>query len=140
MGWSPQEYKEKDLSVDTKKIKLTHEKLMASIDRYVNQTLNSNFCDDRCDHLDTTRAKLKSALLKRAESGRAIKVLTNPSFTVGQDKEMDAGLEVIAEKFPFVRDVVEYLTYKHRRNSILGGGLEWDEDEEPEKGLSLIHI
>lgn len=135
LGWSPQEYKEKDLSVDTKKIKLTHEKLMASIDRYVNQTLNSNFCDDRCDHLDTTRAKLKAALLKRAESGRAIKVLTNPSFTVGQDKEMDPGLEVTAEKFPFVRDVVEYLTYKHRRNSILGGGLEWDEDEEPEKGF-----
>ncbi len=135
LGWSPQEYKEKDLSVDTKKIKLTHEKLMASIDRYVNQTLNSNFCEDRCDHLDTTRAKLKSSLLKRAESGRAIKVITNPSFTVGQDKEMDPGLEVIAEKFPFVRDVVEYLTYKHRRNSILGGGLEWDEDEEPEKGF-----
>lgn len=134
LGWSPQEYKEKDLSTDTKKIKLTHEKLVAAIDRYVAQTLASNFCDDRCDHLDTTRQKLKAALMKRAESGRAIKVLTNPSFTVGQDKEMDPGLEVIAEKFPFVRDVVEYLTYKHRRNSILGGGLEWDEDEEPEKG------
>lgn len=135
LKWSPQEYKEKDLSTDTKKIKLTHEKLVAAIDRYVAQTFASNFCDDRCDHLDTTRQKLKSALMKRAESGRAIKVLTNPSFTVGQDKEMDPGLEVIAEKFPFVRDVVEYLTYKHRRNSILGGGLEWDEDEEPEKGF-----
>lgn len=29
---------------------------------------------------------------------------------------------------------MEYLTYKHRRNSILGGGLEWDEEEEAEKG------
>lgn len=135
LGWSPQEYKEKDLSVDSKKVKLNSEKLMAAIDRYVIQTLNSNFCEDRCEHLDTTKQKLKATLLKRAESGRAIKVITNPSFTVGQDKEMDAGLEVIAEKFPFVRDVVEYLTYKHRRNSILGGGLEWDEDEEPEKGF-----
>ena len=134
LGWSPQEYKEKDLSTDTKKIKLTREKLVAAIDRYVAQTLASNFCEDRCDHLDTTRQKLKSTLMKRAESGRAIKVLTNPSFTVGQDKEMDPGLEVIAEKFPFVRDVVEYLTYKHRRNSILGGGLDWDDEEEPEKG------
>lgn len=134
LGWLPQEYKEKDLSTDTKKIKLTKEKLEAAIDRYVVQTLNSNFCSDRCEHLETTPAKLKATLLKRAEKGRAIKVLTNPSFTVGQDKEMDPGLEVIAEKFPFVRDVVEYLTYKHRRNSILGGGLEWDEDEEPEKG------
>lgn len=134
LGWSPQEYKEKDLSVDTKKIKLTKEKLEASIERYVAQTLASNFCEDRCDHLDTTKHKLKAQLLKRAEAGRAIKVLTNPSFTVGQDKEMDPGLQVIAEKFPFVRDVVEYLTYKHRRNSILGGGMDWDEDEEPEKG------
>lgn len=135
LGWQPQEYKEKDLSTDTKKIKLTKEKLEASIDRYVAQTLASNFCDDRCDHLDTTKHKLKAQLLKRAEAGRAIKVLTNPSFTVGQDKEMDPGLTVIAEKFPFVRDVVEYLTYKHRRNSILGGGMEWDEEEEPEKGF-----
>ena len=135
LGWSPQEYKEKDLSTDTKKIKLTKEKLEASIDRYVAQTLASNFCEDRCDHLDTNRHKLKAQLLKRADAGRAIKVLTNPSFTVGQDKEMDPGLEDIAEKFPFVRDVVEYLTYKHRRNSILGGGLEWDEEEEPEKGF-----
>lgn len=135
LGWQPQEYKEKDLSTDTKKIKLTKEKLEASIDRYVAQTLASNFCDDRCDHLDTTKQKLKAQLLKRAEAGRAIKVLTNPSFTVGQDKEMDPGLTVIAEKFPFVRDVVEYLTYKHRRNSILGGGMEWDEEEEPEKGF-----
>jgi len=135
LGWSPQEYKEKDLSVDTKKVKLSKEKLEASIDRYVEQTLASNFCEDRCDHLDTNKHKLKAQLLKRAEAGRAIKVLTNPSFTVGQDKEMDPGLQVIAEKFPFVRDVVEYLTYKHRRNSILGGGMEWDEDEEPEKGF-----
>lgn len=135
LGWSPQEYKEKDLSVDTKKVKLAKEKLEASIDRYVDQTLASNFCEDRCDHLDTNKHKLKAQLLKRAEAGRAIKVLTNPSFTVGQDKEMDPGLQVIAEKFPFVRDVVEYLTYKHRRNSILGGGMEWDEDEEPEKGF-----
>lgn len=135
LGWSPQEYKEKDLSVDTKKVKLSKEKLEASIDRYVDQTLASNFCEDRCDHLDTNKHKLKAQLLKRAEAGRAIKVLTNPSFTVGQDKEMDPGLQVIAEKFPFVRDVVEYLTYKHRRNSILGGGMGWDEDEEPEKGF-----
>lgn len=135
LGWMPQEYKEKDLSVDTKKVKLCKEKLEASINRYVDQTLASNFCEDRCDHLDTNKQKLKTQLLKRAEAGRAIKVLTNPSFTVGQDKEMDPGLQVIAERFPFVRDVVEYLTYKHRRNSILGGGMEWDEDEEPEKGF-----
>lgn len=135
LGWSPQEYKEKDLSVDTKKVKLPKEKLVASIERYVEQTLASNFCEDRCDHLDTTKQKLKAALMKRAEAGRAIKVLTNPSFTVGQDKEMDPGLEIIAEKFPFVRDVVEYLTYKHRRNSILGGGLDWGDEEEPEKGF-----
>jgi hypothetical protein len=133
LGWNVSEYKEKDLSVNTKKEQLTLTKLEEAIDRYVEQTLNSNFCKDRCDHLETTPKNLKKKLMSFRE-GRKIKVLTNPSFTVGQDKEMDPNLNDIIKNFPFAKDVVEYLTYKHRRNSILGGGIDWDEDEEPEKG------
>lgn len=132
-GWQPSEYKERDLSVNSKKEKLSREKFEEVVEKYVEQTLNSPFCEDRCDFLETTPSKLKEKLLKKKE-GRAVKVLTNPSFTVGQEKEICPNLELLAEKFPYARDVVEYLTYKHRRNSILGGGLEWDEEEEAEKG------
>jgi DNA polymerase I-like protein with 3'-5' exonuclease and polymerase domains len=133
LGWNPSEYKERDLSTDQKKQKLTEEKYIAVVDKYVEQTLESNFCQDRLDHLGTNRNNLRNRLLK-TNKGRSIKVLTNPSLTKGQDKEMCPDLERIAEQFPHAKDVVEYLTFKHRRNSILGGGLEWEDEEEAEKG------
>ena len=137
LGWIPSEYKEKDLSVrqvkGLGKVKRTREEFEKAVEDYVEQTLASNFCEDRCEFLEVRPNQLKAKLLKTKE-GSSCKVLTNPNFTKGQEKEICPNLEEMAEKFPFARDVVEYLTYKHRRNSILGGGLEWDEEEEAEKG------
>jgi hypothetical protein len=137
-GWNPSEYKEKDLSVKQVKgigkVKRTPEEVTEAIDKYVEQTLNSAFCRDRCDFLEVTPEKLKHKLQSYKE-GRSIKVWTNPSFTKGQEKEICPDLERIASDFPYAKDIVEYLTYKHRRNSILGGGLDWDDEEEAEKGF-----
>ena len=134
LGWQPSEYKEKDLSVKTGKIKRTQQEIWKAIDGYVEQTLSSNFVNDRCEHLDCKPEKLREKLLKFKE-GRAIKVLTNPSFTKGQEKEICPNLIALGDKFPYAKDIVEYLTYKHRRNSILGGGMDWEDDEEDfEKG------
>lgn len=132
-GWEPSEFKERDLSVNSKKEKLSKEKLEEAIDRYVEQTLNSSFCEHRCEFLQVTPAKLKAKLMSYKE-GRAIKVLTNPSFTKGQEKEICPNLAALGDRFPYAKDIVEYLTYRHRRNSILGGGLEWDDEEEVDKG------
>lgn len=135
LGWTPSEYKEKDLATKTgTKIKRTQAELIKAIDSYVEQTLSTNFCNDRCEHLGVSPRGLRDKLLKFKE-GRAIKVLTNPSFTKGQEKEICPNLIALGEKFPYAKDIVEYLTYKHRRNSILGGGADWDDDEEEfEKG------
>lgn len=134
-GWTPSEYKEKDLATKTgTKIRRTQAELIKAIDSYVEQTLSTNFCNDRCEHLGVSPKGLRDKLLKFKE-GRAIKVLTNPSFTKGQEKEICPNLIALGEKFPYAKDIVEYLTYKHRRNSILGGGADWDDDEEEfEKG------
>lgn len=139
LGWNPSEYKEKDLTVDTKKQKLDPVKLAETITRYVEQTWESSFRQDRLAHFGlgarVTKHKFHQILTERAK--RSLKVLSNPNFTKGQDKDMCPDLERISESFPFAKDVVEYLTYRHRRNSILGGGMEWDdfeEGEEPEKG------
>lgn len=136
-GWNPSEYKEKDLTVKQVKgmgkVKRTQKEYEVAVKTYVEQTLSSNFCKDRCDFLGTTKGQLEKYLLSK-KINRSVKVITNPSFTVGQDKEMDSNLEVVVNKFPFAKDIVEYLTYKHRRNSILGGGLEWDDEGEAEKG------
>lgn len=136
LGWSPSEYKDKDITIKSgTKIKKNAEELEKAIRSYVDQTLASNFCQDRCDHLECSPETLEIVLRKRIEKAknRGVKVLTNPSFTKGQEKETCPNLVAIGEAFPYATQVVEYLTYKHRRNSILGGGAEWeDEDEDPE--------
>lgn len=130
LGWNPSEFAEKDLSVKSgTKIKRTQQEIEEAIDKYVEQTLSSPFRDVRCEILETTPWKLK-ARLNRYKEGRAIKVPSNPKFTKGQEKEICPNLERIYDAFPFAKDIVEYLTYRHRRNSILGGGKSWDEEEE----------
>lgn len=143
LGWNPSEYKEKDLTVDAKKEKLSLPKLEESIDRYLDQTYSTSFRGDRLVHFEqlkvtehSSKQFVRDQIMRRVtERKGAFKVLTNPSFTKGQDKDMCPDLERISEQFPFAKDVVEYLTFKHRRNSILGGGVDWDDpEEEPEKG------
>lgn len=150
LGWRPLEYKEKDLTVDSKKNKLSPEKLDASIARYIEQTLNVEFRKDRMEFLElsplgnerTNRLRLEGFFLKRKQRGGGLKVQTNPSFTVGQEKEICPNLREIAEsseELACITDITEYLTYRHRRNSILGGGqtfedFEDDTDEQTSKG------
>ena len=141
LGWQPSEYKMKDITLKSgTKIKRTKEELEVAVDRYVEETLNSEFCSDRCKQLRArpTYLSLKTKMMEKAEK-YGCKVLTNPSFTIGQDKELCKDLERIAERFPYVQDIVEYLTYKHRRSSILGGDADWDSDEEAEKGY-MAHV
>lgn len=138
LGWWPTVYKERDLTVDSKKKKLTKEKYKETVERYMAQTVDSPFKRDRMFHL-TLGMKCKdeqvlSKLLSH-DLERPMKVYTNPTFTVGQDKELCPKLEEMSEIFPHVYKVVEFLTYRHRRNSILGGGVGIDEDDvEMEKG------
>lgn len=137
MGWKPTAYKERDLTCDSKKKKLSPEKFKEAVLRYVEQTLNSPFCKDRCEELGVSKARLESHLLKH-DLKRPLKVYTNPTLTVGMEKEIDPALLELSEKFPHAKLVSEYLTYSHRRNSILGGGMDYedyDEDEDPSKGF-----
>lgn len=156
LGWVPLEYKEKDITVDSKKNKLPPEKLEAAVERYIQQTISSAFMYDRVAHLrgmdkvpprERLRAPqaeriLREEFTKRMERNGGIKVITNPSFTTGQDKEMCQNLLRFVEENPeyaHITDIVEYLTYRHRRNSILGGGMtfedfESDDDEQTAKG------
>ena len=133
IGWSPTAYKERDLTCDSKKNKLSPEKFQAAVERYVEQTLTSPFCDDRCRELDVNPKNLLSKLLKH-DLKRPLKVYTNPTITVGMEKEIDPALLELADKFPHAKLVSDFLTYSHRRNSILGGGQEvFEEDAEDEE-------
>lgn len=142
LGWQPSQYKERDLTVDTKKVKLSKEKFLETVARYVEQTLASPFCKDRCEELGVSRATLEAKLKNWQHEKRPLKVLTNPSITIGQEKEIDPAFEKIAEKFPHAKLIAEYLTYSHRRNSILGGGFDPDdlEDEEDAEWIAKGYL
>lgn len=135
-GWEPIQYKERDLTVNQKKQKLSMVEYTKVVEKYVEQTLSSAFCDDRLDHIGCTKGTLLRTLIKK-DISKPVKVLTNPTFTIGQDKEICPNLVLLENRFPHTRKIVEFLTYSHRRNSILGGGFDPDGDdgEEPEKGF-----
>jgi hypothetical protein len=135
LGWKASQYKERDLTADSKKKKLTQDKFEIAVERYVEQTLNSPFCKDRCEELEVSPKKLREKLMKH-DIKRPLKVYTNPTLTVGQEKEICPNLLEMSDKFPHAKSVSDYFTYTHRRNSILGGGVDPDdEEEEPEKGF-----
>lgn len=133
LGWKPKSFKDRDLTTDQKKVKISKEKFVTAVNRYVDQTLSSNFCMFRCEHLKVKPEELRTKLLSH-DMSKPLKVLTNPTFTVGQEKEVDPNLLKLEEQFPYAKDIVYWLTYSHRRNSILGGGLDWEYGEEAEKG------
>lgn len=139
LGWNPVNYKERDLTCDAKKKKLTKEKYLDAVARYKEQTLGGPFEKDRLEHLASYLRCSRLLVWKKMEEHdltRPMKVLTNPTLTVGQDKELCPNLELLAEKFPYAEKIVKFLTYRHRRNSILGGGVGLDdEDAEMEKGF-----
>ena len=132
LGWKPTQYKERDLTCDSKKNKLSREKFEAACERYAEQTLESPFLRDRLLELETTRKNLLNKLLSH-DIRRPLKVYTNPTITVGMEKEIDPALLELADKFPHARLVSEYLTYAHRRNSILGGGFDPDDIDDDDE-------
>ena len=134
LGWVPTSWSDKDLTMDSKKKKLTEEKFQAAVERYVEQTLSTNFAKYRCEHIGVSRNSLRGKLMGH-DMSKPLKVLTNPEFSVGQEKEVCPNLKHIVD-FPYGKEMTEYLTYRHRRNSILGGGAEsYGADDEMEKGF-----
>ena len=137
LGWIPAEWKIRDLTKDSKKKKLEGEKLEATIKRYVDNTLNGPYKDYRLEILGIPEHKLEQQLLKKMREFSII-VPVSPMIRIGVEKNLCPNLEVLGSKADFVKDVVEYLTYKHRRNSIAGGLDEEGEGDIASGYLSLV--
>jgi hypothetical protein len=138
LGWIPSEIKERDLVKNADKTSKTKPQVIETIDRYVEQTLNSVFRELRLDFLEMTANTLRDTLVDRIEYNKEGKIKpifvpTTPKLTVGVEKEICPNLIRLGEKAAFVKDVVQYYTYRHRKNSIAGGDI--DEDGEPETGF-----
>jgi len=133
LGWQPTEVKERDLVKNTDKTIKNKLEIQEAIIRYIKQTEGSLFKDLRLEHLGVTMQRLKDFLFNKIDGAKPIYVPTAPKLSVGVEKEICPNLILMGEKAEFVKDVVHYYTYRHRKNSIAGGVL--DEDGEPETGF-----
>lgn len=118
LGWNPVEWTEKDLRIDSKKKPRNQEKYLKAIDNYVEETLESAFCAHRCEYLGVSPEGLKGFLLGK-DTSKPVRVITTPDFTVGQTKTICPNLVKMGEGLGFIKDVVTFMTYRHRRNSIM---------------------
>lgn len=133
LGWVPTEVKERDLVKNANKSKKTYQDIVDTIERYVEQTRNSLFQELRLEMLGTTMDNLQDFLMSRIDGNKPIYVPTTPRLTIGLEKEICPNLVALGEKAEFVKDVVHYYTYRHRKNSIAGGAE--DDEGEPETGF-----
>lgn len=136
LGWNPNTWKEKDLTLGTNKRKLPEDKYREACLRYVEDTLGTEFEKFRCEHLGVEPEALYERLLSH-DRGKPLKVLTSPSFTVDADKNLCPNLEALGEEVSYVKDIVKWLTYRHRRNSIFSPAT--DENTKKEDTGWLAH-
>lgn len=131
LGWVPNAWKERDLTVNSKKQKRTREEYEESVRRYIEQTLEGGYKEARLEILNCSEDTLAAMLLAKDHMKSTVRVPTSPSVTT-QDKELCPGLKLLGEKVAFAKDFAEFMTYRHRKNSIAGG---LDEDGEASTGF-----
>lgn len=118
MGWEPQVWSEDDLRLDKKtKQAVSRDKYQERVERYVNETLESPFCKFRCEFLQCTPKTLRKTLLNK-DISRPVKRWGSPKYTINDEKDIDPNLLKLGDKVSWVKDVVMWLTYRHRRNAI----------------------
>lgn len=118
LGWVPLVWSEDDLRLDKKTKKpVSQEQYETRVERYVKETLESPFCKYRCEFLGVKPEGLRSKLMNH-DINRPLKRYGSPKYTIDLEKTIDPNLERLGEKVEWVKDVVEWLTYRHRRNAI----------------------
>ena len=142
LGWQPTEWRERDVTKDTKKKTLSLEKQEEVVARYVKQTLEKGlYKKERLEILEVSEYDLEEHLLTQIGGKKPVRVPTSPSVRVGVDKELCPSLVELGEKVAFAKDFSLYLTYRHRLSSIAGGDIE-DMDfnvEEPNTGFLSVY-
>lgn len=118
LGWEPQVWSEDDLRLDKKtKKSVSQEQYETRVERYVKETLESPFCKFRCEFLQCSPETLRKKLLKH-DISKPLKRIGSPKYTINDDKDIDPNLLKLGDQVSWVKDVVMWLTYRHRRNAI----------------------
>lgn len=142
LGWTPTEWKERDLTKDSKKQPLSAEKRVEALDRWWAETTGGKYTKQRFYELDMPPAlKTYDKLKEKLNDKWPVRVPTSPCVRVGVEKNICPNLLKMGSKVDFAQDFAHYLTYKHRRNSIAGGideDFDLDVEAPPTGYLSML--
>lgn len=142
LGWTPTEWKERDLTKDSKKQPLSAEKRVEALDRWWAETIGGKYTKQRFYELDMPPTlKTYDKLKEKLNDKWPVRVPTSPCVRVGVEKNICPNLIKMGSKVDFAQDFAHYLTYKHRRNSIAGGideDFDFDEEAPPTGYLSML--
>lgn len=142
LGWIPLEWKERDLTKDSKKQPLDYQKRVEALDRWWEETLNGKFKEARESELGMPLTKKTyDKLLSKLSEKWPVRVPTSPCVRTGVEKKLCDNLVKLGEKVAFAQDFAHYLTYKHRKSAIAGGKIDeidLDEEAPPTGYLSML--
>lgn len=146
LGWEPTEWRERDLTKDSKKQNLSYEKRMTAMTRWVTETFDGKYEKERLEIIKenyrlTDKEEILEHFTEVLKNDKPVRVPTSPTVRVGVEKELCPNLVSLGEKVAFANDFALYLTYRHRKSSIAGGDIEdMDFDEEvPNTGFLSMY-
>lgn len=122
LGWIPTEWSDRDLTKDSKKKILSLEKRKAALTRWWTETIEDlKYFPARLNEADLKVENGYDKLYSKLDGKWGVKVPTSPKIRVGVEKELCPNLIKLGDKVEFAKDFANWLTYRHRRNSIAGG-------------------
>ncbi len=131
LGWIPLEWKERDLTVDSKKQKLPYEKRIKALTKWLTETFDGKYQKERLEFLGINPNEIFESLSERLKDDWPVRIPTSPCVRVGVEKELCPRLVELGDKVAFAKDFALFLTYRHRKSCIAGGNTEeMDLDEE----------
>jgi hypothetical protein len=140
-NWVPSEWRERDLTKDSKKISLSYEKRIQALERWYKETMEGKYKKLRLKELGIPPKQIIPKLSEKLKKDFPVRVPTSPPIRVGVEKDLCPNLIKLGKDVEFASDFALYLTYKHRKSSIAGGDIEeMDFDEEaPNTGFLSIY-
>ena len=144
LGWTPSEFKVRDLTKNSKKQSVPYEVRIKALNTWLDQTfVEGKYTKDRLRELDmgTNREIIYAKLASKLKDDKPVRIPTSPSVRVGVEKELCPNLAALGSKVGFANDFSLYLTYRHRKSSIAGGDIEdMDfDDETPNTGFLAMY-
>ena len=120
LGWEPTEWRERDLTKNSKKQNIDYDKRVAALNRWAEETLAGKYKVSRLKLLELDESEVLDELKKKLKGKFPVRVPTSPCVRVGVEKELCPSLSALGEQVEFAKDFSLYLTYKHRKASIAG--------------------